>query len=386
MIIVNPNNSNGSPYAAIEPPIWCAYEAAAFMGDNEILDAEMERLTIDETIERIGDKLAVLVAMGQNPSASSTPKMTIIDELKKREIRYLVTGLHPQAIKGKVIHNPEEWVGVSPRWDLIDFSKYRAHNWHCLHDLDSRYNYGVIYTSFGCPYNCDYCNIHALYGTRKVAYREPKAVIEEIAYLVSRGVKNLKIADELFLVDNRHTNDILDTLIEMDFGLNIWAYAREDTLHPMLLKKAKKAGINWVAIGFETAVGKTGCDPKLTKKFCEEANINVIGNFMFGLPGETSGNWWETYNLAEYLNCEYANFYVALPYPGSKWYDSLKDKPTDWSTFNQFSPNICAGKEVVKFRDEAFQRYFLQPRYLEMIEKKFGASAHIKDMLNWKFR
>jgi anaerobic magnesium-protoporphyrin IX monomethyl ester cyclase len=38
--------------------------------------------------------------------------------------------------------------------------------------------------------------------------------------------------------------------------------------------------------------------------------------------------------------------------------------------------------EVLRFRDQAFQAYFNNPRYLEMIEKKFGPETvqHIQEM------
>jgi hypothetical protein len=37
---------------------------------------------------------------------------------------------------------------------------------------------------------------------------------------------------------------------------------------------------------------------------------------------------------------------------------------------------------VLRFRDEAFQVYFNNPRYLNMIERKFGAETveHIREM------
>ena len=38
--------------------------------------------------------------------------------------------------------------------------------------------------------------------------------------------------------------------------------------------------------------------------------------------------------------------------------------------------------EVLRFRDEAFQRYFTSPRYLEMVERTFGPATvdEIRDM------
>ena len=391
MIIVNPNHKNPSPMAAIEPPIWCAY-LAAYHQAVEILDAEAEGLSIHETLERLYGRQVILVAMGANPSASSTPKMNLVNMIANRLGGSLcrVAGLHPQAVGSDyVMPYPEELIKLTPKWHLLDFSKYRAHNWHCL-DGSDRANYGVIYTSFGCPFNCSYCNIHALYKTRKVAFRQPEDVLSEIDYLVKvKGVRNLKIADELFTLNKKHVNAICDGLIERDYGLNIWAYARVDTVNPKILAKLKRAGVTWLCYGFESSI--SAGDKYATelsfdaREMTKMADINIIGNFMFGLPGDDMEDTWL---LAKELLCEYVNFYVAVPYPGSKWYNDIKEKDTDWSSYSQFAKKMCANSGLVEFRDRAFLQYFTLPNYQSMIKDRFGQQAvdHIEEMLNWNPR
>lgn len=177
----------------------------------------------------------------------------------------------------------------------------------------------------------------------------------------------------------------------------MWAYARVDTIQPRMLAKMKKAGINWLAYGFESARDEVrlmsdkkfeDSTAKRAIDMTRDAGINIIANLMFGLPGETEDSMKASLDMAIRENFEYVNFSVALPYPGSPWYASLKDKPTDWSFFGQFSPKIGAAPGVVKFRDGAFQTYFARPEYLSMIRSKFGeqAEAHIKEMAGWKIR
>jgi hypothetical protein len=48
------------------------------------------------------------------------------------------------------------------------------------------------------------------------------------------------------------------------------------------------------------------------------AGINVIGNFIFGLPEDDPPSMQATLDLALTLNCEFANFDVAMAYPGSQ--------------------------------------------------------------------
>ena len=82
MIIVNPNNKTPGKFSAIEPPVWCAY-LASYYGSDEILDAELEGLSVEETVARVGSVQAEIVSMGANPSASSTPKARVTLDLAK---------------------------------------------------------------------------------------------------------------------------------------------------------------------------------------------------------------------------------------------------------------------------------------------------------------
>ena len=52
----------------------------------------------------------------------------------------------------------------------------------------------------------------------------------------------------------------------------------------------------------------------------QQADISVIGNFIFGLPDDDLETMSQTLALAAELNCEFANFYSAMAYPGSPLY------------------------------------------------------------------
>ena len=149
-------------------------------------------------------------------------------------------------------------------WDLLPMKQYRAHNWHCFGELE-REPYAAIYTTLGCPYRCSFCCIQApfkageqMMGLRSDAnsYRfwTPARVVEDIDRLVNKyGVRNIKFADEMFVLNQRHVIGICDLLIERGYDLNIWAYARVDTVKDDMLDKLKRAGFNWLALGIEAA-------------------------------------------------------------------------------------------------------------------------------------
>jgi len=298
-------------------------------------------------------------------------------------------------------------------WDLLDMTRYRAHNWHCFGHLE-REPYAALYTSLGCPYHCSFCCIQApfkdgeqLMGTASHVntYRtwSLESILEQIDLLVTQhGVKNFKFADEMFVLNPRHIRRICEALIERNYGLNIWAYARVDTVRDDMPEMLKRAGFNWLAFGLESGSERVraGVDKRFeqdliykTLEKVRRANISVIGNYIFGLPDDDLESMEETLALALDLNCEFGNFYSAMAYPGSQLYDEAVvsgwQLPEGWGGYSQHSVDTLPlptkhlpASEVLRFRDRAFDRYFTDPGYLAMVHRKFGQATvdHIRDM------
>jgi radical SAM superfamily enzyme YgiQ (UPF0313 family) len=157
---------------------------------------------------------------------------------------------------------------------------------------------------------------------------DPDSVIKEIDTLVNQYVvKNIKFIDEMFVLNEAHVIGVCDRIIERGYKLNIWAYGRIDTVKEKFLEKLKRAGINWLALGIES--GSKHVRDGAQKKFGNEdiidtvqrihnAGIYVLGNFIFGLPDDNFETMQDTFDLAMELNCEFANFYNAMAYPGSR--------------------------------------------------------------------
>ncbi len=431
----------------------------------KIIDAEAGNMSQEETAGNIAKEnplLVDIVVMGITPSASSTPKMVAVREIitaskeKSPHIKILLSGLHPSALpertlreedvdficqgegfytilqllevlkldressdckipglwyiqNGKAISNhpaplvnPDELPFAA--WDLLPMGKYRAHNWHCFNHIDQRKSYAVIYTSLGCPFKCTYCNIHTLYGGPSIRFRSPEKVVEEIDFLVRNyEIRNLKILDELFVLREDHVMRICDLIIQGGYDLNIWAYARVDTVNRNVLKKMKQAGINWICFGFESAsqkvrkgVTKKNEDDAVKKAIdmTRVAGIYILANFMFGLPDDDFETMQETLDMAKKFNFEYVNFYTVMAYPGSQLYEDAAKQgiklPETWLGYSQYSEETLplstkylSAADVLRFRDNAFKEYYKNPKYLEMIKEKFGPKAveHIEEML-----
>jgi anaerobic magnesium-protoporphyrin IX monomethyl ester cyclase len=295
----------------------------------------------------------------------------------------------------------EEMSGIS--WDLLDMSLYRSHNWHSFADIHNRAPYAAIHTSLGCPYKCNFCCINAPFGGSSYRKWSPEAVVREIDFVVERyGVTNIKFVDEMFVLHPRHVLGICDLLIQRDYKVNIWAYARVDTVRDEFLEKLKAAGFNWLCLGIEAADSavRDGAD----KEFSDESildtcrriqshGINIIANYIFGLPEDTHGRMQQTLDLALEINAEFANFYAAMAYPGSPLYGLALEKgyelPQAWHHYSQHGYDALpmrndhlTAAEILQFRDEAWQTHFTSRPYLDLVERKFGRDVvdHIARM------
>ncbi len=295
-------------------------------------------------------------------------------------------------------------------WDLLPMDKYRAHHWHCFDDLGRRQPYASIYTNLGCPYTCTFCNVNVVYGKANFRPRTPENVVEEIDLLVKRyRVRNLRIVDNVFTIKPDLCEKLCDLIIRRGYDLNIWVYARVETVKTLgLLQKMKKAGINWVAYGIEAASEKVrdavdkGSSEQVIDKAIEltrQAGIHIVGNFIFGLPEDDRDSMRRSFDMAKQYNFEYANFYAAMAYPGTELHDYARKEgielPKTWAGYGQYSEDALPMStrylkpaEVLRFRDEAFVEYNTNPRYLEMMRAKFGQQAvdYIREILKIKLR
>ena len=293
-------------------------------------------------------------------------------------------------------------------WDLLpSLEKYRTAGWHSWSNNSDKQPFAALYTSLGCPYTCSFCMINIINRTDNsdnissqdsniFRWWTPDFIIKQFDYFAKQGVKNIKIADELFVLNPNHFMKICDMIIERKYDFNIWAYSRIDTCKPQYLDKLKKAGVNWLGLGIEnpsTIIRKeVHKDAFKNVKIIDiinsmrDAGIYVAANYIFGLPEETKESLEFTYNFAEETNTEMVNFYSAMAYPGSPLHLEARKKniklPDTYSGYSQHSfdtQNLpskdLSAAEILSFRDKAWNRYHTSSKYLKLLESKFGINA-----------
>ena len=299
-------------------------------------------------------------------------------------------------------------------WDLLPYKEkpldlYRSHFWHSEFRHDLRTPFAAIYTSLGCVFGCEFCMVNILNrqnnddgihagDSRFMRYWSTEWVLKELKKLHEMGVYTLRFSDEMFFFKEEKYGPILDGIIKNNFKFNIWTYARVDTVRKKELKRFKKAGVNWLCLGIEAGnrivrqeISKGSFkDVKVEEivKDVQSCDISILGNYIFGFPHDTLETMQQTLDLALDLNTEHANFYACTALPGSALYFQAKAKgwyipeSTNYEEFAFLSyehvplpTNTLTAAEVLEFRDNAWNKYFSNKNFHNLVEKKFGNDA-----------
>ena len=319
---------------------------------------------------------------------------------------------------GVVLNEPERIVPKSMlaedlpgiAWDLLpSFDKYRTAPWHSWSNNTEQYPFAALYTSLGCPYKCSFCMINIINRTSNLPmvtsadsnmfrWWDPEFIIKQFDYFAEKNIRNIKIADELFVLNPNHFMKICNMIIERGYDFNIWAYSRVDTCKTQYLDTLKKAGVNWLGLGIENPnqvlrqeIHKDHfVNVKITDlmKSMKDAGINIGGNYIFGLPMDTQESMQNTLDFAIANKTEMVNFYCAMAYPGSPLHKTAREKgwklPETYSGYSQHSYDMLnlsndnlRAEEIMAFRDQAFIKYNSDSTYLQLLEDRFGKSARL---------
>lgn len=310
-------------------------------------------------------------------------------------------------------------------WDLLPYDKrpldlYRAHFWHSGFDHNKRTPFAAIYTSLGCRFACSFCMINIVNRTdytdgvtagnsKGMRFWSPDFMLKEFSKLAEMGVETVRLSDEMFFLDKRYYEPLLQGIIDRDMKFNMWSYSRVDTVRKDFLQLFKKAGVNWLALGVEA--GNQDVRKEVSKGTFKEVNIrdavkevrdhgiNVISNYIFGLPEDTHESMQQTLDLALELNTEMVNMYPAQALPGSALHNIAKERnwklpssPEGYAFLSYecepLPTKTLTAAEVLRFRDNAFQTYFKHEPYLKLVEQKFGSQQrrNVEDMASIKLK
>jgi radical SAM superfamily enzyme YgiQ (UPF0313 family) len=264
-----------------------------------------------------------------------------------------------------------------PAWDLLKLDEYAL-------PLVNK-PYVIVETSRGCPYSCDFC-VAPIHQGHKFRERPAKDLVDEIERSYREfGVEFFYLWGDTVTLNVKSFTAFCDELIARNLPIQWFGNARADNLtDPAFVHRLKKAGCWMLALGIETESEEVRKDmvKRLERKKIEtafknmrEAGIKSFAFFIFGYPGENVQTMDQTVRYAIELDPDFANFYPAVPYPGTALFDKVvrdgllpAGADADWSKM-EYSYYLLRGngldeETVMNAIQRAKRRFFLRPGYL----------------------
>lgn len=255
--------------------------------------------------------------------------------------------------------------------------------------------YTLLVASRGCPYDCIFCTASQYYG-KKLRLRSPQNIIEEIKEIKYKyGIRNITMWSDTFTLDREFVIKICNLLINEMLDIRWMCNSRVDMVDPAMLKLMKNSGCIGISYGIES--GNQKILDNIKKKISlpqarhairstKEAGMETLVHIIFGLPGETWQTIEETINFVIELEPDYAQFYCAIPFPGTEFYKIAKERnwivSEDWRNYelNQsvISTPLLSAQDLIKMRIVAYRKFYLRPKYIIARLRKI---KKIKDLI-----
>ncbi|MBI2508167.1 radical SAM protein [Candidatus Woesearchaeota archaeon] len=189
-------------------------------------------------------------------------------------------------------------------------------------------------TGRGCVANCTFCynpTIKKMYKGKGqfVRKRSPQSMIDEIKMVKEKyPLKNVRFSDDTFATHSEWVLEFME-MYKREINLPFSILARgNELLSEDVLKALKEGGCDNIAWGIES--GDEEYRKKVLHKFLNDDQIREAGKLlkkykikfstynMFGMPGETLEQAWNTIKINAQIKPDYPFSTVFQPYPATE--------------------------------------------------------------------
>jgi radical SAM superfamily enzyme YgiQ (UPF0313 family) len=217
----------------------------------------------------------------------------------------------------------------------------------------------------------------------KFRERSAKSLVDEMERgYRTFGLKFFYLWGDTVTLNVKSFSAFCEELIARHLPIQWFGNARADNLtDPAFVARLRQSGCWMLALGIETESEATRKD--MMKRLEGEkirtalanmrrAGIRSFAFFILGYPGDTRESLDRTARYAVELNPDFANFYPAVPYPGTELHAKAKRegllKDEDWSRM-EYSYYLLSGNgldeaTVMDAVRRSMRRFYLRPGYL----------------------
>lgn len=248
-----------------------------------------------------------------------------------------------------------------------------------------------LISSRGCPFHCTFCAWPQLMYGHAFRARDPLKVVDEIEYLKNKNkIKEYYFDDDTFTINPPRVMAICQEIIKRKINLPFECLARVNTVSPEMLEIMGQAGCRVIRYGVESAnpeilknINKQITPEQIIAAFknTKKAGIKTHATVMFGLPGESKETIKETIDFVLKIDPDYAQFPVAVPYPGTEFYNLAKTKgwlkSDNWEDYHSERAIVeypgLSRQEIEAASKLAYKKFYLRPSYV--IKKMIQAGS-----------
>ncbi len=184
-----------------------------------------------------------------------------------------------------------------------------------------------LFSSIGCPNKCVFCNVQS----KKIQFKDPKIVVDEMEYLYSIGCKSVHVLDDNFNVGRKHLRGILEEREKRGVDFE-WSGRGQTRTDLSLTKRLADNGLVRIHVGIEALDNKIldffnkNENVEDVYRFCESMNANNVGilaYFISGSPAETETYRKQLPEKIRELGIKLPFFNILFPEPDTEYYYSL---------------------------------------------------------------
>jgi len=223
------------------------------------------------------------------------------------------------------------------KMDIKDHSKYGTiGSWHGM--LKKDIVVSTAQSNRGCRASCTFCNVRTYHG-KTVRHRTVDSVVDELLRLQNDyGVEHIVWLDDDLLKDHKRTLEMFNEMVKRNLRLT-WDATNGVIAHSLKQKEivqgAYESGCIGLHIGIESGnpeILKQIRKPGTVETFIEASEIlkmypkiNTRALLMLGFPNETLSMIFDTIELAEKINFDWANLSILQPWKGTPIYEEMSD-------------------------------------------------------------
>lgn len=219
-----------------------------------------------------------------------------------------------------------------------------------------------VQTSRGCPFHCNYCLWTQVIYPGKYREFSSKRVVDEIEYVMEIfGAKMIYFDDDTFTASKDHVFSICLEMQERQLKISWAAMCDAIVTTREMIKAMSEAGCVTAMFGLESAdpailkrIGKPLDLEKLKDvlKWCHEFGIETHVTNCYGMTGDTIETMKKTHEFTKRLDVDSLQCSIAIPYPGTRFYDEAQEKgwlvTTNWDEFD--------GRPIVNYPNLSIQQ------------------------------